>query len=177
MTRPREVTEEELSVITEHLRLEGGDLFWKKTISPCGVRVGDRAGSKKGGGYRYVKLNKTQYQEHRVIYYLHTGVWPRELQVDHINGVKDDNRPDNLRLVSNKENSRSYRSPTPGASSKYRGVSYNSAGGKWFSTITEGARRKYLGAFDQEREAALVWNLKAVELGYNPEAYNQVYGD
>ena len=177
VVKPREVTEDELSSLIECLRLDGGSLYWRK--STCNnVKAGDKAGSLyKTTGYRHVGLRGRLYKEHRVIYYLHTGVWPGKLQVDHINGVRDDNRPENLRLVTRKENARSYRVQKVGNTSKYRGVFLKGASGKWVTDIREGKKKRHLGCFDQEKEAALIWNLKAVELGYNPEAYNQVYGD
>ena len=177
MAKPRGVTEDELSSLIEYLHLEGGSLYWRK--SPCkSDKVGDKAGgADKTTGYRHVRLRGRLYKEHRVIYYLHTGVWPGKLQVDHINGVRDDNSPENLRLVTGKENARSYRAQRVVTTSKYRGVSRDKRSGKWAADIRVEKKKRHLGYFDQEKEAALVWNLKAVELGYNPEAYNQVYGD
>ena len=66
--------------------------------------------------------------------------------VDHINGDRADNRPENLRWVSHSQNLRGHRK-THGRS-KYRGVSLN---GKKWGTIVLGDR---YGSFDTELEAA-----------------------
>jgi len=62
-------------------------------------RKGERAGTIDINGYRIVKLDHIPYKEHRVIYFYINGHWPAG-QIDHINGIKDDNRPANLQDVS-----------------------------------------------------------------------------
>ena len=41
---------------------------------------------------------------HRIIYQLVHGPIPEGMEIDHINGVKDDNRPENLRAVTHQRN-------------------------------------------------------------------------
>lgn len=41
---------------------------------------------------------------HRLVYEAFNGPIPEGLQVDHINGIRDDNRLENLRLLTHKEN-------------------------------------------------------------------------
>ena len=53
--------------------------------------------------YRSVRIGSKFYQLHRVAWCLKTGEWP-EKQIDHKNGVKGDNRWDNLRLATNGQN-------------------------------------------------------------------------
>jgi len=67
--------------------------------------AGKRAGSVMGRGYRQVAINACLHKEHRVIFALHHGRWPEQV-IDHINHVRNDNRPINLRDVSHAENSR-----------------------------------------------------------------------
>lgn len=69
------------------------------------VDVGDVAGCiHKGRGYGEVKLDGKSYKTHRVIYELHFGEIPAGIDIDHIDGIRLNNTPSNLRLVRDKQN-------------------------------------------------------------------------
>lgn len=65
--------------------------------------VGREAGTKHRKGYIYIKIGQRKYAAHRLAFMYMEGTWP-EHEVDHINRVKDDNRWENLRRVTNLEN-------------------------------------------------------------------------
>jgi chromosome segregation ATPase len=83
---------------------------------------------------------------HTIIARAFLGERPKGYQVDHINGDKADNRPENLRYVTRQQNLRGARKNY--GRSKYRGVSLN---GKKWSAMVLGDR---YGSFDTEEEAA-----------------------
>ena len=58
----------------------------------------------KRSGYINTKFNNVGYMEHRMVYLFHNPDMDQALCVDHINGVTDDNRIENLRLVTHQEN-------------------------------------------------------------------------
>lgn len=76
----------------------------KKSLG--GVIIGSEAGSLGSNGYRRIALGGKKYSNHRVIYFMRTGVDPMEMEVDHINGNKIDDSPENHRLTSRKQNGR-----------------------------------------------------------------------
>ena len=58
----------------------------------------------KSDGYISRRLDGRQVQEHRIVYFYHNPDMDQSLSIDHINGIKHDNRIENLRLVTNQEN-------------------------------------------------------------------------
>jgi len=82
------------------------------------------------------------------------------LCVDHINHNGLDNRRVNLRPASNAENVRNSRKRI-NSRNRYKGASRNRHRRKWQASITVNRRRKWLGYFDSEIEAARVYDAAA----------------
>jgi hypothetical protein len=72
--------------------------------------------------------------------------------VDHINGIRTDNRLQNLRVVSNRENL-----SRRGGTSKYVGVSWVKRNKKWRSNIRLGDAYYYLGLYKTEEDAHIAY--------------------
>ena len=94
------------------------------------------------------------------------------LCVDHINGKRFDNRVCNLRMLTQAENNAAFKKKIDGTSSKYRGVSFMKSYGKYEAYITVNGKRRRLGYFDCEKEAAIAFNVASVKFGRLPEALN-----
>lgn len=112
------------------------------------------------GGYakRVVRMGNTRrvVYMHRVITNASDGQ-----EVDHINGLKYDNRKSNLRLCNRKEqqfNMSMHRDNKSG----YKGVSFQR--GKWRARLTTGGKEWDLGRYGTPLEAAKAYNEKAKEL-------------
>jgi hypothetical protein len=81
--------------------------------------------------------------------------------VDHINGVKTDNRLENLQLVSHRENT---SKDIKNSSSKYTGAYLNKKNNRWLSQITINKKIIYLGYFDTDLEAHNAYKNKLNEV-------------
>lgn len=81
-----------------------GKIIWiKRTSKSSRVAIGGSAGWDNGEGYICIEVNNIKYQAHRLAWYLYYGKWPKG-QIDHINGIRDDNRVENLRDVTVSQN-------------------------------------------------------------------------
>jgi len=105
--------------------------------------------AEKGNGYLYGNIFNKNALAHRVAWCISKGYWPKGF-VDHINGVRSDNRIENLRDVSCSENNRNRIHP---ARHKHYGIS--KVRGKWAARISIGGKNICLGTFPTESEAAI----------------------
>lgn len=137
---------------------ETGVIKWNVTRNR--VKEGQPAGNKHLG-YIRIKLNGCNYAAHRLAWLFSYGVWPKN-EIDHINGVRDDNRLCNLREATHAENLQNciHRRVNKHG---LRGVSKQTCSKKWAATITANGRKHHLGTFATPEEAHAEY-LKAVPL-------------
>lgn len=74
--------------------------YWDKKLD----KLLQRPISKNNCGYLRVSTKIGRNYVHRIIYETFVGPIPDGYEIDHINAIKTDNRLDNLRLVTHKEN-------------------------------------------------------------------------
>lgn len=96
---------------------------------------------------------------HKLVAQMFLGHTPCGMKqvVDHINGIRSDNRACNLRLVNMRENSSNRITKV---SSKYVGVSWSKKQQKWRSRIYIDGKHIRLGEFKNEMEAAIAYQNK-----------------
>jgi hypothetical protein len=85
---------------------------------------------------------------------------PEGMVCDHINHNGLNNRKPNLRPATSSQNSCNTRNRAQ-TTSRYRGVSRKSRSNKWMAQIYANGRKIYLGAFDDEVDAAKAYDTAA----------------
>ena len=113
---------------------------------------GARAGSQQADGYRRVVVDGRKFYEHRVVFAMTHGRQP-EAQIDHINGVRNDNRPCNLREATHSQNQRNSRTPITNTSG-VKGVCWDAAHSKWRAGLTHEGKTVTVGRYARLQDAA-----------------------
>lgn len=103
--------------------------------------------------FLYANGKRKTFKAHRLVYMAHVGPIPDGMQIDHVNGVKTDNRVSNLELVTNRENTMRYRNTDRGRckSSGHPGVYWDEQRHKWQVCLHVGGTRLHLGRFDPDK--------------------------
>ena len=129
------------------------------------VPVGTALGSENSDGYLQITLFGQNYKLHQVVWYLHVGYWP-DFQVDHVNGVRSDNRSLNLRLVTqpvNLKNKGTYKSNGSGSN----GVHFHRRQLQWIASIRVEGVAVHLGSFEDKEDAINARNLANIKYGFH----------
>ncbi|MGI9214672.1 MAG: HNH endonuclease [Gammaproteobacteria bacterium] len=120
-----------------------GKLFWKSSDK--------EAGSLNDDGYIRVQVKNVRYAAHRLIFFMHYGYFPRVL--DHINGIKFDNRIENLRPANHCKNGMNQGlnvSNTSGYKNVFR------QNNKWCVRLKINGKNTWFGSYDDIELAGLV---------------------
>lgn len=119
------------------------------------VRIGGHksVGRVATNGYMQISVGGKRYMAHRLAWLYVYGELP-DTQLDHINQNRLDNRIENLRLATNKQNGENVRLFKHNKSG-YRGVSFDRGDGKWRADIKHNGKNIALGKFDCIRLAAI----------------------
>ena len=136
-------------------------LVWRVNRGP--VRAGSAAGSPTANGYSLVRLDQVAFYSHRLVYAIVTGTDPGQLQIDHVDGNRQNNNVLNLRTSTHTDNACNQPS-NRGSSSKYLGVSWNRARGRWRAQIKRDRKLHFLGYHDLEEDAARAYDAAAREM-------------
>jgi len=169
-----------VSVLKEFLLYDpaSGDLFWRERerrhfVSNRGHKTWNaRYAGKKAftsitnAGYHLGSVLKERYLAHRVIWAMMTGEWPKN-EIDHINGVRTDNRWCNLRHVTRRQNTMN-KAIRSNNKSGVCGVFHADRGSPWIAQITHKGKRIHLGGFATKEEAVLARKKAEADLKYHP---------
>ena len=136
-----------------------GDFTRLKSGGGRNNKIGAIAGCLQNKGYVHISIKGKLYLAHRLAWLYTQGQWPED-QIDHVNGIRNDNRVSNLREATQSQNQANTGSQT-NSKSGVKGVSWHKAKGKWQAQISINSKLKYLGYFTDINEAAQAYHIAA----------------
>jgi hypothetical protein len=107
-------------------------------------------------GYNCINIRKKLIKSHRIVGYAYLGldIDNTKLQIDHKNRIRNDNRVENLEIVTHQQNQFN-----KGA----KGYCFHKKTGKYQARIYLNRKKIFLGCYDTEEEAATAYqNAKLV---------------
>lgn len=143
---------------------EDGSLRWK-TARPMShfadlrahnrwhtLFAGKRADHASGKDYLNIGINSRNTKAHRVVWEMHNGPIPSGMFIDHVNGVKTDNRIENLRLATRSQNMMN-RPRQDNNKSGFKGVYLDKKSNTWRAGIAINKKIKHLGSYPSPEKA------------------------
>lgn len=132
-----------------HYEPKTGLFTWKR--SRGGAIAGSVAGTPRQNGYINIFINHTNNRAHRLAWLYMYGYIP-DCDIDHINGIRDDNRISNLRLATRSQNNANSKVASHNTSG-YKGVWFDKSRNKFVSQIKINGTNKHIGRFNTAEEA------------------------
>jgi len=134
-----------------HVDPIAGTLTWKKNSGKKNM-IGKVAGDRSHRfGYVCVCIDRVDYKRHRLIWFYVHKCWPVN-DLDHIDGVRDNDGISNLREASRAQNCWNSTIPKTNKSG-HKGVSWCKKSQKWRVNIRANGAWRHLGLFDNIEDA------------------------
>lgn len=129
-----------------------GNVVWRRDVSNT-TKAGTEAGGHGANPYRRISIKGKRYYMHRIVWIMQYGCEPTG-DIDHINGIKTDNRISNLRDVSHAINQQNVRrARVDNKSTKLLGAHYNKLNKSYCAHITVKGNPKHIGVYNTAMEA------------------------
>lgn len=139
---------------------ETGEFIWKHRDDVSKSWNTQFAGTKCGAninGYICIRINKKLYRAHRLAWLIFYNEWPN-LEIDHINGNRKDNRLLNLRLADRVQQGHNRKAS---GKSGILGVHWCKNDKKWKAFTRLNGKKKNLGSFECPAAASLAYQVAA----------------
>ena len=142
-------------------------IFTRLVRTASWVKVGDTAGCQHNCGYLKIGVSGKEYLAHRLAWLYMTGRWPSE-EIDHRNGMREDNRWLNLREATTSENAQNLAVRSNNKSG-LTGVIWYARYKKWQAQIQSRGQQTYLGRFEDKHAAYAAYLAAKAQLHtFNP---------
>lgn len=151
------VTQERLQELLSY-DINTGIFRWKVDRT-CKTKCGDIAGY--CGRYVTIRIDSKSYQAHRLAWLYVYGECPK-YQIDHINGIKQDNRLVNLREATPSQNQMNRGTPSTNTSG-HKGISWYKSTNKWRATISVDKKQISLGYYENIDDAIGSYQLAVIK--------------
>lgn len=155
------MTQDEALALWEY---RDGRLYWRENRS-TNIRAGDKAGCAGRVGprlkYWQLEVGGKAYRAHRIIFLMHHGYLPK--QIDHIDGNGLNNDIENLRAANHGQNQHN-KGTQKNNTSGFKGVSWHKRDKKWQAFIKFDGKKRYLGSFDTPEAAHEAYKAAATKL-------------
>ena len=137
------------------------------------IKIGSLAGGiNPVTGYLMIMIHGKKYPGHRLAFLYMNGSFPPE-DVDHVNGIREDNRWSNLREATRSENMMNTGIRSNNASG-INGVSWSKYHGKWQVSIHSAGAQLHVGYFNNLEDAAKARKDMDRQFGYHSNHGNVV---
>jgi hypothetical protein len=126
-----------------------GELWWRTSAQKRDMTK--PAGYIRPDGYYRVRFNGRSHQRARIVWLMHHG-YMTDLEIDHINRLRSDDRIENLREANHFENSQNkglFKNNTSG----HNGVHYAKRDKIWIASVFMDGKRNHVGCFKSKEEA------------------------
>ncbi len=142
-------------------------LFFR-LVKVSNVSAGNVLPKPSRNGYFRMRIDGRLYYMHRLAWLYVNGAWPKNL-IDHVDGIKTNNKIDNLREAAFFENFQNITIKSKAASG-LRGAYLDKASGRWQSKILFRGKRISNGYFDTAELAHAAYvEAKRRHHTFNPE--------
>lgn len=147
-----------------------GIFYWKERPEQRAEWNTAFSGKVAGGscgksGYWRITINDTGHSAHRLAWVYWHGEWPLG-QIDHINGIRSDNRIENLRVVTPQQNQQNKKRGINNKSGTV-GVHWSKINSKWRAYIMVSKKMHYLGFFINLSDAITARKNAEIKYGFH----------
>lgn len=135
---------------------------FKRRITSGGRVKGSKAGHRRNDGYIDISIRGRLHYAHRIAW-IYTYKEIPELEIDHINRIRGDNRIENSRKATINENQYN-KAKMKLNTSGFKGVHWSKTEMKWVARISSNGKRFHLGYFNSPEKAHEAYCNKAEKL-------------